>query len=213
MWTTTIAGTSTRDRSRSRASALKSQAVKSSQPDFPAPTHPIFRKAPGTSWEHVEEHRLMGVVKRPCCRAAFDRKSGSRVRWRTRSLRCAAAKTKSDFPSSRVIQLSRSSIGSDKQVRPGNSDGRHEPTILSSRSALRGPKSNYPFWVACRFSASREPGPINAGYQLHIMDSDYAPLRRYLVRICMLGRYEGAVMTDGVVGLIIRGILLISRAG
>jgi len=74
---------------------------------------------------------------------------------------CAAARAKSLFPSSRVVHLNRKRIGLDKRTQPRNSDGMHEPTTLSFRSALKGPISNYLSSVASRSYASTEPLPIS----------------------------------------------------
>jgi len=81
---------------------------------FPAPLGSMSRSI--DSWT---------LSNAPIARHAFGRKSKSRV---TRSLRCAAAKAKSLFPSFWIVQLNRRRIGLETHLEPSNCDGTHEPT-------------------------------------------------------------------------------------
>jgi hypothetical protein len=112
----------------------------------------------GSTWSSID---LWTSSHAPIARHAFGRKSEFWVRRRTLLLVCAAAKAKSPFPSSRVVLLNRKRIGLGKRTQPRNSDGMHEPTTLSFRSALKGPISNYLSSVASRSYASTEPLPIS----------------------------------------------------
>jgi hypothetical protein len=84
---------------------------------FPAPL--------GSTSRSIDSWTLLNA---PIARHAFGRKSEPRVPRRTRSLRCAAAKAKSLFPSFRSVHLNRRRTGLETHLEPSSSDGTHEPT-------------------------------------------------------------------------------------
>jgi hypothetical protein len=65
------------------------------------------------------------------------------------------------------------SIGFDKLVQPSNSEGMHEPTTLSSRSALKWRKSSYLFWMASRSSSASMGSPLIALVPAHFPPALY----------------------------------------
>jgi len=75
---------------------------------------------------------------------------------KTLLLVCAAARAKSLFPSSRVVHLNKKRIGMETQRQPADSERKHEPTTLFSRSALKGRNSNYLFSSSMRHYSPKD---------------------------------------------------------